>query len=189
MSGLRHRADGPGCAGWRNTRTDSERDRRALRLAFDEEVELRNPARLLGAGLLALAATALYGALLWLLYLIQRAGARRFSRSAERQLERLPGSDAILRASGAPQYVQGAFKLVSTIAGLLVTYVWLMFVLRRFPYTRPWGESFRSALLSAAASVGRLVIAGVPDLFTVVVIVLVTRFLVRLVTRIFDAVE
>ena len=71
----------------------------------------------------------------------------------------------------------------------MLTYSWLTAVLRRFPYTRPWGESLRSALLSAFATAGRSVLDELPNLLTVLGIALFTRFMVRVVTGFFTAVE
>ena len=63
------------------------------------------------------------------------------------------------------------------------------FVLRRFPYTRPWGESMRGFLLTTVGNLGLGVVNAIPGLFTAAVIFLITRFLVRLLRLWFDAVE
>jgi small-conductance mechanosensitive channel len=160
-----------------------------LQTAFDEAVELRNPSRLLRSGALALAATLLYLALLWLLRRTHRASATRLSRGTERQLERLPGGEIILRTSYAPLVVRRASSVVSLLLFVLLTNMWLTFVLRRFPYTRPWGESLRTAVLSQLLSVGSQIASALPGLLAILVIVLITRFLVRLTTRLFEAVE
>ncbi len=78
---------------------------------------------------------------------------------------------------------------VSVMVGLLFAYAWLTFVLRRFPYTRPWGESLRELLLGRAGQLGRGMVDAIPDLVTVLLIVLVTRFAVRLSNLAFEAAE
>ena len=85
--------------------------------------------------------------------------------------------------------VRRLLTLVGVTLALLLTYSWLTIVLRRFPYTRPWGETLRTSLFAAAASVGRAVLDQLPNLLTVLAIVLVTRFAVRLVTFAFLTVE
>jgi small-conductance mechanosensitive channel len=160
-----------------------------LQTAFDEAVELRRPSRLLRSGLLALVATLVYLGALWLLRRFYRAGATRLSVGAERQLGRLPGGEIILRVSGAPVVVRRSSAIVSLLLVVLLTDLWLTFVLRRFPYTRPVGESLRTSVLSALLSIGHRVVEALPGLLTVLVIVVVTRFLVRLTTRLFEAVE
>jgi small-conductance mechanosensitive channel len=67
--------------------------------------------------------------------------------------------------------------------------VWLFFVLRRFPYTRPWGESLRSFLIDRLVWLAQGLAQAIPGLVTVVIIVLVTRLAVRLVRILFAAVE
>jgi small-conductance mechanosensitive channel len=85
--------------------------------------------------------------------------------------------------------VQRLLTIVGVALALLLTYSWLTIVLRRFPYTRPWGETLRASLFSAAASGGRSLLDHLPDLLTVLAIVLLTRFIVRLVTFAFHTVE
>ncbi len=161
----------------------------ALQVAVDEAAELRTPRRLLEAGVLAAGATLLFVALLWGLRRIHRAGARQVSSTTERQLGRLKVGAEIVRASHVPELLLRAVDLASILLGVLVAYMWVTFVLRRFPYTRPWGESLRSAFLSALLAVGERVIAALPDVATVLVIFILVRFVVRLSNYAFAAVE
>jgi small-conductance mechanosensitive channel len=71
----------------------------------------------------------------------------------------------------------------------VLIYSWLTYVLRQFPYTRPWGESLRQFLIDRFSMVGLGIINAMPNLFTVLLILLITRFLVRLSQRVFEAVE
>ncbi|MCY1188752.1 hypothetical protein D9M73_299000 [compost metagenome] len=43
--------------------------------------------------------------------------------------------------------LRGILGLVYWLLVLLLSYEWLSFVLQRFPYTRPWGESLDQYLL------------------------------------------
>jgi small-conductance mechanosensitive channel len=160
-----------------------------LQRAFDEAVELRQPWRLLRAGLLALAATLVYAGLLWLMRRGHRATTQRLNRTTEQRLQKLVGGADILRASHLPEILQRGVHAIALLLVLAITYPWLTFVLRRFPYTRPWGESLRSALITRALSIGRGMLDSLPDLLMVVAIVLVTRFFVRLSNYLFDAIE
>ena len=72
---------------------------------------------------------------------------------------------------------------------MFVVYAWLTFTLRRFPYTRPWGEALRGFLLERLAVFARDIINALPDLFTVVLIALLTRMVVRAMGLVFNAVE
>jgi small-conductance mechanosensitive channel len=158
-----------------------------LQLAFNEAVELRTPPRILRSVLRALGATVLFLAALWLLRRGYRASTRRLGQTAQRQIERLPGSEIIIHASRATKLVARASALAWLILAVLVTDAWLTFVLRQFPYTRPWGESLRQTAIGTFVSLGRMFVNALPGLFTVFVIVLITRLLVRLVTALFEA--
>jgi small-conductance mechanosensitive channel len=160
-----------------------------LQRAFDEAVELRNPTRLLRSGSLALAGTLLFAALLWLVYRFRRIATERLSRTTERQLEKLSGGAEIVRASRVPEVLQRALQLITMLLIVMVVYSWLTFVLRRFPYTRPLGESLRTVLTDSGAALIRRLVDSLPDLVMIGVIVIATRFLVRLARYFFEAVE
>ena len=135
------------------------------------------------------AITAFYLAGLWLVIRLDRRVAARVAGSAERSLLRLPGGEALLRVADARTTVQRVFTLVSIVFGFVLTYAWLAIVLRRFPYTRPWGETLRGSLVSMTASAARSCVDALPDLFKVLVIVALVRFLAKLATMAFVAVE
>ena len=159
-----------------------------LAVAFREAGELRSPRRLLPAVLIAIGATILYVLLLWILIRVDLRLAAAASRATERRLRNMPGGDVMV-AARAPLLVQRLLTVVAVVLSLLLTYSWLTIVLRRFPYTRPWGETLRASLFSAVASGGRGVIDHLPNLLTVVAIVLVTRFMIRVVTFAFRTIE
>ena len=94
-----------------------------------------------------------------------------------------------MRASGVTHIVQRAAALVWLLLAVFATEAWLTFVLEQFPYARPLGESLRASILSALVSVGRVVVEALPGVFVVLIILLITRFLVRLTTVFFAAVE
>ena len=159
-----------------------------LAVAFREAGELRSTRRLLPAVASAIGATIAYVLLLWILIRLDTRLAAAASHATERRLRGLPGGEVMVHVR-APLLVHRLLTLAGVVLALLFTYSWLTFVLRRFPYTRPWGESLRASLVSAAASGTRGVIDHLPNLLTVVAIVLVTRFAIRLVTFAFKTVE
>ena len=160
-----------------------------LQLAYNEVVELRTPSRLVRAVGLAIVATLVYFVVLVLLVRGHRASARRLSETAQRRIERLPGGEIISRASRATELVRHLTAIVWMLLALLVTDMWLTFVLRRFPYTRPWGESMRASALHLFGSIGEMFVNALPGLGTVVLIVLITRIFTRLAGALFDAVD
>jgi small-conductance mechanosensitive channel len=160
-----------------------------LQVAVNEAVELRAPGGLLRSGVLAALGTLVFVLLLTLVIRFDRRVAGRLSRSAERQLERMPGVDVLTQVADPRVWVRRLLALVTIVVSLALAYTWLAFVLRRFPYTRPWGESLRGGLLSALAAGGRSFVDQLPNLLALVGIFLVTRFFVRLTNLAFLAVE
>ncbi len=75
-----------------------------------------------------------------------------------------------------------------SLAAVLI-YLWLTYVLLRFPYTEPWGHQLGSFLISLLSTLGNGIVRSVPGLFTVVVIFLITRIVVRIVNGVFKQVE
>ena len=162
----------------------------ALRQALTEAVELRTPWILLRGGLQAFGATVIFLALLWGIRRAHGAVATRLIETATQRLQRFPvGDPALLRASRVLEFARRLVMLVVLAAAALVTYSWLTFVLRRFPYTRPWGESLREFFFSTGTHLGLGFMRAMPGLFTVAVIFLITRFFVRLANLLFEAVE
>jgi small-conductance mechanosensitive channel len=80
-------------------------------------------------------------------------------------------------------------RFLTLVALVLLTYVWLMYQLMRFPYTQPWGERLGSFLVELFQRMVQGILGSLPGLFTVVVILTLTRVLVRLVSGFFRGVE
>jgi small-conductance mechanosensitive channel len=119
-----------------------------------------------------------------------RVIARRLVLAAEKRIVKAgEGSLEVLRASRVFEFWRRAISLVSILLGLFVAYSVTTFILRRFPYTRPWGESMRSFMLEKISSLAIDMLHAVPSLFTVVLIFIVARFFVRLLRLFFTAVE
>ena len=80
-------------------------------------------------------------------------------------------------------------SLTGWAASVFLVYLWLTFVLLRFPYTQPWGQQLGAFLFSIFSTIGTGILHSIPGLFTVIVIFLLTRIVLRLVTRVFTQVE
>jgi small-conductance mechanosensitive channel len=161
-----------------------------LRSAIDEDVAARAPAAILRAIAVALLALVTAVLALWGLVRTHRFVAGRLNAVAERTVAKTGIADLdSLRASRLLDMQRGFVKSVAAMAGLVIVYATVGFVLRLFPYTRPWGESMRGFLVSTAEHLALGVMNAVPGLFTAAVIFLIARFLVRLVGLWFTAVE
>jgi small-conductance mechanosensitive channel len=160
-----------------------------LQLALAEGVEAKTTRRMLLNIGQALAGIGVFVTLLW--------GAKRLHgrlsilvpRIAERKMGKLSPGDLLVREAHIEQLLGRAVNLALTLVVLVVGYGWLAFTLRRFPYTRPFGESLWTFLLSRVATFGLRVLDALPDLFMVALILIVTRFGVRLCNHLFQAVE
>ena len=113
----------------------------------------------------------------------------RFASGTERQLQRLAAGDVLAKASHAPSVVRHIVTVGFGVLWLFLGDSWLTFVLRRFPDSRPWGESLRGFLLDRLTLLGSKVLNAIPDLFTVLLIRAAIRFLVKLCQSVFQSVE
>jgi len=161
-----------------------------LQQALAEADEARTPQRLLVATGLAFLGLAVGSLLLWALVRAHRRFAGRLVEVAEEKLAQTGLTDVVsLRASRVLEFQRGLLRAVTVGAGMVVVYSTFTFVLRRFPYTRPWGESMRGFLFTTVEDLALGVVNAIPGLFTVALIVLITRFILRLLGIWFNAVE
>jgi small-conductance mechanosensitive channel len=161
-----------------------------LQRALDEAIELRTPRRLLYSASLAVVATVTLALLLWAARRLHGVLVARLAIAAERRLRRLTVADvALVKASHAADVLRHTVTAFLVSVSLFFVYSWLTFTLRRFPYTRPWGESLRAFLLDKFAFVGLKMLGALPDLFTVLLILLITRYAVKLSHAVFYSVE
>ncbi|MGB5176233.1 MAG: mechanosensitive ion channel family protein [Thermoanaerobaculia bacterium] len=163
-----------------------------LEKAIGEAEALRRPGQLLKSAGRALVITLIY--VLWILLLL------RLRRMFERRLMKLTGQK--LRGSVAGEiatdskqkvkivkYARQFVQIISVLLILASSYLWLAAVLKRFPYTRPWGEALGDYLLGIFAWIGNGILKAIPGLFIVVVIYFLTRATSRAVSAAFTAVQ
>jgi small-conductance mechanosensitive channel len=160
-----------------------------LQQALDEAFEARTPNRLVGASAQAIAGLIVGLLLLWGIARVHRRYVGGLIQAAEEKITGAGFDVSALRASRLLEFQRRLLTAVAVGFGLFVAFSTLTFVLRRFPYTRPWGESMRSYLLSTFETLGLGVVNAIPGLFTVVVIFVITRVVSRLIGFWFKAIE
>jgi len=161
-----------------------------LRQALAEAIEARTPAVLLREGIVATLALALAFGLLWSVVRARRALTARLLRVAQRTVKKSRIADLeALRASRLLDFERWLVTTAAAAVDLVIVYTTITFVLRRFPYTRPWGESMRLFLLTSAEHLTLGIVNAVPGLVTVAAIFVIARFLTRLLGIWFAAVE
>jgi small-conductance mechanosensitive channel len=161
-----------------------------LQVALSEVEELRRPRRILMAIVQVLIGTGLLMTLLWILRRAHGEARRRIETAAERRLRAVQAGNAdFVRSLKIIEYLHRVVGALIWTLALLFVYSWLTFTLRRFPYTRPWGESLRGFFLDRLSDVGASILGNLPGLFTVLLIIVITRVVTRLVQLILQSVE
>ena len=163
---------------------------RRLEQAIAETQEARSGPLMLAAATWAGGATVVYLFLLWVLRGIGRAVTRRTLQLTHSKAGQLKiGGSEILQRERALAFVRRLLQIGFWAFVLLLTYEWLGFVLRRFPYTRPWGEQLNSFLARAIADVLTAVAEALPDLIVAIAILMVARGITLILRSFFDGVQ
>lgn len=162
----------------------------ALRLAINETRESRDRGKLLRGVAESALATLIVGLAIWVGWRVARAI---FLRAADLIESKAAG----VQVAGAPlvhtsrmrALVRGLVNVAAWLALFVLTYEWLVFVLTRFAYTRPWGEELGDFLVGIVRHVGGGMLGALPDLSVALVILLIARGVIGAVRPIFDRVE
>jgi len=159
--------------------------------ALAEADEARRVQVWLRGGVLTVLAMAASAGLLWGIGRIRRALNARLAQLAERAVSRSGlAHQYSLQASGLLiTFRRRLVTFVTTVLQLFVLYSLVTFTLRRFPYTRPWGETLRESMLDTVANLGLGMLQAIPSLFTVLVILIIARAVTLLLEPWFTAVE
>ncbi len=168
----------------------AERASRNLAKGLAEMRERRSGRDLLHAVLASLAATAVFLLVVLVLRLVRRFLEKRLVALTHRIAGRLEaGGKGFVPLLWLTETVTWAVRAGIALGDVVVAYLWLAYVLRRFPWTRPWGEELGHFLFSTAKAFGAGALRQVPDLAIVFLIALLTRLLVKLSSAFFDAIE
>jgi small-conductance mechanosensitive channel len=158
--------------------------------ALDEAAEARTVPALMRSSGVALIGLTIGLLAMWTLRRLYRIAFAKVNAVAERTVTKSGLADlAALRASRLLDVERWLLQVTYGAVGLVVAYTTLTFVLRRFPYTRPWGESMLRFLIGVATRLGLGIINALPNLFVALIILLIARFCIRVVALWFHAVE
>jgi small-conductance mechanosensitive channel len=161
-----------------------------LQGAIRERREQATFSYLASAAGLAAAATLAAGLLLWLLVRVYRRVARLISETAAAHSKTLQvGGVPLFSASHVLMLTRPLLRFGAWLAALLIVWVWLSFVLARFPYTRPWGEELGAHLLAILGQAGLATLDALPGLLLVLLVFVLARAVVRVLRFFFDQVE
>lgn len=90
------------------------------------------------------------------------------------------------------QLINAVISLVRIVKWALImiaVYEWATFVLRLFPYSRPWGDSLQGFLIETIQSILSAFVDTLPGLLVVVLIVIITRFASQVLKAFFAKIE
>ncbi|MCW8277375.1 mechanosensitive ion channel [Pseudomonas sp. PCH199] len=147
-----------------------------LRQVVAETGEARNLQVILRSLVAAAVATGIYFALLWGVAYLRRRLLKRLPKLMERHTRALKiGRVPVIEANYLYPLVIRLFRLLRWLVLLLLTYEWLGFVLSRFPYTRPWGESLNEYLLEVVSYLFQAIIGAIPGLGVALAIFFIAR--------------
>jgi small-conductance mechanosensitive channel len=163
---------------------------RQLDRVVAEMSEARDPRALLVAAGWAAGATAIWAAALWLLLRLIRGAARRLVRYADAKgAEMRAAGVEIVQRERVIEAIRIGLRIVFWVLAMLFTYEWLGYVLSRFPYTRPWGESFASFLVDTLSDMLSAVAESLPGLLVAIIIFLLAHFANSMLRSFFDGVQ
>ncbi len=129
----------------------------------------------------------------WLVFLwLGRRAVRRIDRELDgRVKEQLTGLEArfmrIVSASHVWNALRGVRKFIWSMATVIAAVLYLDYVLHLFPWTRLFASRLWSLLIDPLRSMGEHVIAAIPDLVFLVILVFVTRYLLKTIRLFFVA--
>jgi small-conductance mechanosensitive channel len=153
-----------------------------LERAIAERREQHSLGYLATAAAYAAGATAVYGALMWLLMLGSRRLSGYLSVAADERVRRL-------NVGSVQVFARRIVSLLGWLVALTASVWWLAFVLQQFPYTRRWGEDLQVNLIDMARQIVLAILGALPGLAFVVVIFFLARLFIRSARTFFDRVE
>ncbi|PAV47941.1 mechanosensitive ion channel protein MscS [Pseudomonas sp. HAR-UPW-AIA-41] len=155
-----------------------------LHQVVSENEESRNLRFMLLAVVYSVVATVVFLLLIRLIYFLRGKVLGALPGVMQRHTRALKlGSTQVVDVHQLFPVVSRVLHAVRWLIVLLLTYEWLSFVLSRFPYTRPWGESLNSYLVDLARYLFDGIVSAVPGLGVAVAIFFIARGLSAFVQR------
>ncbi len=99
------------------------------------------------------------------------------------------GSYELLQATRLVATLVALARWIRILATVVLLYLWLLFVLSRFPWTRGISETVIGFILDPLRTIAAAVLASLPDLFFLAVVGVITRYAIKLARLVFGEVE
>ena len=159
-----------------------------LDLVLEEIREERSLKSILRALALSIVATLILAAVLWVISYLNRLVVRKVA-AGEKAVTKGMVGDIAPETRKVTAATRLMVSLASWVTAIFCFLIWLTFVLKRFPYSRPWGEEVYVFVHGTAMTLLLGIAGALPNLFSVLLIFIVARILARLVRAFFDSVE
>jgi small-conductance mechanosensitive channel len=163
--------------------------RRAATEAIRAGVHDRDPGMVAMEILFAVLGTVVLLILLRIVVRLDERIAKWLQAFAEKRMERLTAGIGSTGRERLIHTARNGIHAAGWLFSLVLVYLWLMFTLRRFPATAPFGNALRGLLWNSAKGVVMSGVHALPGLATVLVIVILTRFAARLLGMVFSSIE
>lgn len=135
-------------------------------------------------------ATLIFCFAVWLVFRIRKWLSRHLARMFQSGAANIQlGGARLLAEERVSMLAQGAGSIIAWLIILLMSYEWLSFSLRLFPYTRPWGEQLNQYLIGVALQIGSSIIHALPNLLIALIIFALARTTIRMLAPFFDRLE
>jgi len=161
-----------------------------IREAIDRYRSNRTSDAVLSSTWKALAATGVVALALVLVFTLWR---RLDARVTERVHRRMQGfkveSLKLVRLEDVGQVVRAILRTLRTLLVAVFVFLYLQLVLGLFPWTRWMHQRLADWLVGPLETMGAAVLAAIPNLIFLVILILVMRWVVKLVRLFFEAVE
>lgn len=121
---------------------------------------------------------------------LARLGRVRLRRAASRRALRVTvGGLSILDRVRLQRWIHWMLVALSRSIGIVLVYLWIVFSLRQFPFSRPWSDRAGDFVLANAQLAVQALLRSLPGLLAIVLIAIVTRWLARVSGSFFALVE
>lgn len=182
--------DGDARAVGRSRQEVAEEYARTIRQAVTTSLEQNTPRAMLINGAYALLDTVIFVAFLIAFYklfpkLYEKIQAGRGTYIPPIKIQRVE----VLSADQIASALIALAKGLRIVATLFLLYVWLTAALGIFPWTRGISAQLVEAVLTTFKAIGQAFAIYVPNVISIVVIVFVTRYIIKVIAMVFNGIE
>jgi small-conductance mechanosensitive channel len=161
-----------------------------LKRAISDYREARTPEALRRALQVIAVATIAFVAIVGLILLLARASSRLISRQLDRRIAELERrAKRVIRLQQLWKILQAAVQLIFVALGVVALYYYVITVLLALPWTHGFAERLLAIVTRPLVDVAWAILGKVPDLIVLAVIILVTRYVLRVARTFFERVR